>query len=136
MVTGRATADIGEVKARHPLGDTVEAAGIALRGKGRVRQGVCPFHREAEGSFTVYADTEKFYCFGCGAGGDVLDFVGRMEGLTLPEVIRRLDAGAGAVAAYNRPPAPGPRPSLSGVPPGDSRPPGGGGPVLRRSVAR
>ena len=91
MVVTNRTVDLAELKARHPLGDAVEAAGIALRGKGRVRQGVCPFHQEAEGSFTVYADTEKFYCFGCGAGGDVLDFVGRMEGLTLPEAIRRLD---------------------------------------------
>ena len=48
-----------------------------LRGRGRVRQGVCPFHDEAEGSFTVYADSERFYCFGCGEGGDVLDFVQR-----------------------------------------------------------
>ncbi len=86
--------DLAELKARHPLGDAVEAAGIALRGKGRVRQGVCPFHQEAEGSFTVYADSERFWCFGCGAGGDVLDFVGRMEGLTLPEAIRRLDDGS------------------------------------------
>ncbi len=90
--------DILELKARHPLGDAVEAAGVVLRGKGRVRQGVCPFHNEAEGSFTVYGDTEKFYCFGCGAGGDVLDFVGRMEGLSLPEAIRRLDVGSTRVA--------------------------------------
>ena len=94
MVVANATVDIAELKARHPLGDAVESAGVALRGKGRVRQGVCPFHQEAEGSFTVYADTEKFYCFGCGAGGDVLDFVQRTEGLTLPEAIRRLDDGS------------------------------------------
>ena len=100
MVVANDTVDIQELKARHPLGDKVEAAGVALRGKGRVRQGVCPFHEEAEGSFTVYADTEKFYCFGCGAGGDVLDFVGRMEGLTLPEAIKRLGGdGQGPVAA-------------------------------------
>ena len=96
--------DIAELKARHPLGDAVEAAGVVLHGKGPVRQGVCPFHNESEGSFTVYADTEKFWCFGCGARGDVLDFVGRMEGLTLPEVIRRLDDGSGtAVSTANRP---------------------------------
>ena len=65
MVT--ATVDIAALKARHPLGDTVEASGVRLRGRGRVRQGVCPFHDEAEGSFTVYGDTERFYCFGCGA---------------------------------------------------------------------
>ncbi len=98
MMAANATVDLQELKARHSLGDAVEAAGVVLRGKGRVRQGVCPFHQEAEGSFTVYADTEKFYCFGCGAGGDVLDFVGRMEGLTLPEAIRRLDDGTTRVA--------------------------------------
>jgi len=75
MVAANATVDIAELKARNPLGDAVEAAGVSLRGKGRVRQGVCPFHTESEGSFTVYADSEKFHCFGCGAGGDILDFV-------------------------------------------------------------
>ena len=83
--------DIPTLKARHPLGDVVEAAGVSLRGRGRVRQGVCPFHREAEGSFTVYGDSERFYCFGCGAGGDVLDFIQRIENLSLPDAIRRLD---------------------------------------------
>ena len=109
MVVANATVDIAELKARHPLGDAVEAAGFALRGKGRVRQGVCPFHKEGEGSFTVYADTERFYCFGCGAGGDVLDFMQRMEGLTLPEAIRRLDGGSPPVTAPvapRKPPSP------------------------------
>ena len=109
MVVANATVDIAELKARHPLGDAVEAAGFALRGKGRVRQGVCPFHEEVEGSFTVYADTEKFYCFGCGSGGDVLDFMQRMEGLTLPEAIRRLDGGSPPVTAPvapRKPPSP------------------------------
>ena len=89
MVT--ANVDIAALKARHPLGDMVEASGVRLRGRGRVRQGVCPFHDEAEGSFTVYGDSERFYCFGCGAGGDVLDFIRRVENLSLPEAIARLD---------------------------------------------
>ena len=88
MVVANALVDIPALKGRHPLSDTVEASGVRLRGRGRVRQGVCPFHDEAEGSFTVYADTEKFYCFGCGAGGDVLDFIRRAENLSLPEAIR------------------------------------------------
>ena len=118
MVAAPATLDIADLKARHPLGDTVEAAGVALRGKGRVRQGVCPFHEETEGSFTVYSDTERFWCFGCGTGGDVLDFVQRMEGLTLPEVIRRLDGDvSGPVAtAPSMPRATAPAPM---VPPRD-----------------
>ena len=99
MVVSNNTVDIADLKAQHPLGDAVEAAGVALRGKGRVRQGVCPFHDEAEGSFTVYSDSDKFWCFGCGAGGDVLDFVQRVEGLTLPEAIRRLDDGSPPLTA-------------------------------------
>ncbi len=111
--------DIADLKARHSLGDAVEAAGIALRGKGRVKQGVCPFHNEAEGSFTVYADTEKFYCFGCRLGGDVLDFVQRMEGLTLPEAIRRLDDGSATVAAPAVRPVAARQPVAPVIPPRD-----------------
>ena len=98
--------DLTDVKSRHSLGDVVEAAGIRLTGRGRVRQGVCPFHDEAEGSFTVYADTQRFHCFGCGAGGDVLDFIQRTEGLSLPEAVRRLGDGLGPTPriAVERPP--------------------------------
>ena len=111
--------DIAELKARNPLGDMVEAAGVVLHGKGRVRQGVCPFHDEVEGSFTVYGDSERFWCFGCGAGGDVLDFVGRMEGLTLPEAIRRLDDGSGAVVSTSRRPTPARPTAPATLPPRD-----------------
>ncbi len=92
MTAAHALVDIAALKERHPLGDVVEAAGVRLHGRVRVRQGVCPFHEEGEGSFTVYADSQRFHCFGCGEGGDVLDFVRRAEGLSLPEAIRRLDA--------------------------------------------
>ena len=120
MVAAQATVDIAELKARNPLGDAVETAGIALRGKGRVRQGVCPFHEEGEGSFTVYSDSQRFYCFGCGSKGDVLDFVQRMENLTLTEAIGRLDDGAPPVAtAPSDRPAPTRRTTVSPIPPRD-----------------
>ena len=119
MVVTSAPVDIPALKARHPLGDTVEAAGVRLRGRGRVRQGVCPFHDEAEGSFTVYGDSERFYCFGCGAGGDVLDFIRRAENLSLPDAIARLDGSPGlAPRAANRPADPRP-PSDVALPPRD-----------------
>ena len=95
MTAVAAPVDLAALKSRHPLGAAVEAAGVELSGRGRVRQGVCPFHDEAEGSFTVYGDTERWWCFGCGAGGDVLDFVRRTEGIGLPEAIRRLEADGG-----------------------------------------
>ena len=92
MTAAHVNVDIAALKRRHPLGEAVEAAGVQLRGRGRVRQGLCPFHEETEGSFTVYADTQRFYCFGCGLGGDVLDFIQRSEGVDLPEAIRWLGA--------------------------------------------
>ena len=114
-----ANVDIPALKARHSLGDTVEAAGVRLRGRGRVRQGVCPFPDEAEGSFTVYADSERFYCFGCGEGGDVLDFIQRTENLSLSEAIARLDGSPGlAPRAANRP-AGTRRPKSAALPPRD-----------------
>ena len=117
MVT--ANVDIPTLKARHPLGDTVEAAGVRLRGRGRVRQGVCPFHDEAEGSFTVYADSERFYCFGCGLGGDVLDFIQQAEGLSLPDAIARLDGSPGLAPSAAIRPARTRRPTSAALPPRD-----------------
>ena len=111
--------DIAALKRRHPLGDVVEDSGVQLRGRGRVRQGVCPFHEETEGSFTVYADSERWFCFGCGEGGDVLDFVRRVESLTLPQAIARLDGSPGPVPrAANRPAGPR-RPEAAALPPRD-----------------
>ena len=117
MVT--ANVDITALKARHPLGDTVEAAGVRLRGRGRVRQGVCPFHDEVEGSFTVYGDSERFYCFGCGEGGDVLDFIQRAEGLSLTEAIARLDGSPGLAPRAATRPAGTRRPRSAALPPRD-----------------
>ena len=114
-----ANVDIPALKARHPLGDTVEAAGVRLRGRGRVRQGVCPFHDEAEGSFTVYADSERFYCFGCGLCGDVLDFIRQAEGLSLTEAIARLDGSPGLAPRAAVRPAGTRRPASAALPPRD-----------------
>ena len=113
MVT--ANVDIPALKARHPLAEVVESAGVKLKGRGRVRQGICPFHDEAEGSFTAYGDSERWYCFGCGLGGDVLDFVQRSQGITLPEAIARLDGGHGPVSVAVPRPAQT-RPKTAGLP--------------------
>ena len=113
MSTAAASApvDLATLKRRHLLGDVVEAAGVALRGRGRVRQAVCPFHDEQEGSFTVYADTERWHCFGCGEGGDVLDFLQRLEDLSLPEAIRRLEGTPAPPIRSTPPNRPAPPPA-------------------------
>ncbi len=92
MTAATARLDIADVKARNPLGSVVEAAGVKLTGTGRVRQGRCPFHDESEGSFTVYSDSQRWYCFGCGEGGDVIDFVQRTQSVPLAEALRVLGA--------------------------------------------
>ena len=119
MAATHVKVDIPALKARHPLGDAVEAAGVRLRGRGRVRQGICPFHEEAEGSFTVYSDSQRFYCFGCGAGGDVLDFIQRTDNLSLPEALRRLDGGPVLVPRRTNRPTAMPRPKPAALPPRD-----------------
>ena len=54
---------------------------VTLRKRGVNYVGLCPFHNEKTPSFTVYPDTQSFYCFGCGATGDVIDFVSRLRGI-------------------------------------------------------
>ena len=52
------------------------ASGVRLRGRGSASARACvPSTTRLEGSFTVYEDSQRFYCFGCGLGGDVLDFI-------------------------------------------------------------
>ena len=94
MTATASRVDIAAAKARHSLASVVESAGVKLHGTGRVRQGVCPFHDEAEGSFTVYSDSQRWYCFGCGEGGDVLDFIQRTESVPLSEALQLLGGGA------------------------------------------
>ena len=64
----------------------------------------------------MYADTERFHCFGCGATGDVLDFIQRTDGLSLPEAIRKLDGGAPSTVAAPRRAAESRRASAAVVP--------------------
>ena len=52
--------------------------------------GRCPFHSEKTPSFTVFLDTSSFYCFGCGAGGDVITFIMKIENLDYAEAVRFL----------------------------------------------
>ena len=63
------------------------------------RQGFvsCPFHSERTASFKIYPKSNSFYCFGCGAGGDVIDFVRLLYGLDFRQACLRLEADFGLV---------------------------------------
>ncbi|MBQ2751258.1 MAG: DNA primase, partial [Oscillospiraceae bacterium] len=61
-----------------------------LKRTGRNLKGLCPFHSEKTPSFVVYPENGSFFCFGCGAGGDVVTFVRMAEHLEYTEAIRFL----------------------------------------------
>lgn len=70
---------------------------VALRRRGRTFNGLCPFHNEKTPSFTVYPETQSFYCFGCGAGGDAITFIRKAENLDYIEAVKLLAQRAGMV---------------------------------------
>ena len=68
---------------------------VTLRRAGSNFNGLCPFHSEKTPSFTVFPATKSFYCFGCGAGGDVISFVMRAENLDYVDAVGTLAQRAG-----------------------------------------
>lgn len=91
------------IKASVRLEDVVRAR-VALKPVGSVLVGHCPFHDDRHRpNFTVFPKTQTWCCFACGAQGDVLDFVGRIDGVPIIEAARRLDSHA--PAATPAPPA-------------------------------
>ena len=68
---------------------------LPLKQAGKYFRALCPFHSEKTPSFTVNAERQIFYCFGCAEGGDVFRFLMRREGFTFPEAVRHLAQRAG-----------------------------------------
>ncbi len=75
--------------------ESVISSNISLKRRGKNLVGLCPFHNEKTPSFTVYPESNSFYCFGCGAGGDVITFVRRMENLDYTEAVKLVAQMAG-----------------------------------------
>lgn len=85
---------IEEVRSRN---DVVDLIGnyIKLTKKGSSYFGLCPFHNEKSPSFSVSRDKQMYYCFGCGAGGNVFTFVMEYENYTFVEAVKYLAERAG-----------------------------------------
>lgn len=66
-----------------------------VRGRGRSPVALCPFHNEKTPSFVIYRETQSYYCFGCGAGGDAINFIRNIENLDYTEAVRFLCEKAG-----------------------------------------
>src|SRR3970040_2051578 len=73
--------DVLSIRRANPIEEVVARAVVDLRLVGRRLGGSCPFPRDGPPSLVVYPHNESYFCFGCGAGGDVIDFVGRLHGV-------------------------------------------------------
>lgn len=80
---------LNELHMRCDIEDVVSGY-VQLKKRGKNFVGLCPFHNEKTPSFTVYPENGSFYCFGCGAGGEVVSFIRRAENLDFIEAVRFL----------------------------------------------
>lgn len=80
---------LDELKAACPI-ETVMGSYVNLIRRGRTYVCNCPFHSEKTPSCTVYPEQQSFYCYGCGAGGDSITFIRRMENLSFMEAVEML----------------------------------------------
>ncbi|OGK08696.1 MAG: hypothetical protein A2W80_15810 [Candidatus Riflebacteria bacterium GWC2_50_8] len=82
--------NIERVRMESDIVDVIMDYNVVIEQKGPVYKGLCPFHAEKTPSFTVYPETQSFYCFGCNKGGDVFAFVGMMDNTPFREAFQKL----------------------------------------------
>ncbi len=85
---------IEEVRARNDIVDVVSGY-VRLQKKGANHFGLCPFHNEKSPSFSVSQGKQMYYCFGCGAGGNVITFLQQYENASFQEAVKMLADRAG-----------------------------------------
>lgn len=83
-----------ELKMKTDIEDVISTY-VTLKRRGATLVGLCPFHNEKTPSFTVYPATQSFYCFGCGAGGDAITFLKKIENLDYLDAVKSLAQRAG-----------------------------------------
>jgi len=85
---------LDELSARNPIEDVVGQY-VSLKRSGSNLFGLCPFHGEKTASFSVAPDKGIYYCFGCHKGGNAVNFMMEVEGLSYPDAVRALAKRAG-----------------------------------------
>ena len=85
---------VEEVRAKNNIVDVISGY-VRLQKKGSTYFGLCPFHNEKTGSFSVTPSKGMYYCFGCGAGGNVITFIMNYENASFPEAVKMLADRAG-----------------------------------------
>ncbi len=92
-VVGRRGFDVAAVRHDHPIEAIVAASGVELTPRGQGFMGCCPFHDDSTASLSVGGVPDRFHCFGCGAGGDVIEYVHRFTGLSFVDAVKALESG-------------------------------------------
>ncbi len=90
-----------QLRAACPM-ETIAGNYVNLIRRGRHYVCNCPFHSEKSPSCTIFPDTQSFYCFGCGAGGDVITWVRRMENLEFTDAVKQLAEKSGLEVPNDR----------------------------------
>lgn len=85
---------IEEIRTRNDIVDVISGY-VRLQKKGSSYFGLCPFHNEKSPSFSVSRQKQMYYCFGCGAGGNVFTFLMEYENFTFVEAVKFLADRAG-----------------------------------------
>uniref|UniRef100_UPI003AEFDD7F CHC2 zinc finger domain-containing protein n=1 Tax=Gallintestinimicrobium sp. TaxID=2981655 RepID=UPI003AEFDD7F len=85
---------IEEVRTRNDIVEVISGY-VRLQKKGSSYFGLCPFHNEKSPSFSVSRGKQMYYCFGCGAGGNVFTFIMEYENYSFPEALKMLADRAG-----------------------------------------
>lgn len=81
------TVDIESLKQSNDLVELAESYGLNLKKRGKKFWSLCPFHKEKTASFKIDQQKQLYYCFGCGAKGDILDFVQKIRGCDFKEAL-------------------------------------------------
>lgn len=92
---------IDELRNACPI-ESVMGSYVNLIRRGRTYVCNCPFHSEKTPSCTIYPEQQSFYCYGCGAGGDVITFIRRIENLSFMESIEMLAKRCGLIIPENK----------------------------------
>jgi len=83
--------DVDRLRREHPLADLIRSSGVELKPVGRALVGRCPFHADGgRPNLYVYSDSQRWWCYRCGVGGDAIDYMRRHENLSFAEACRRL----------------------------------------------
>jgi DNA primase len=89
---GSLTDDLNDLREAYPISYVVEVF-TTVRRNANGGTACCPFHDDRDPSFSIYGDDKKFRCFGCGAHGDIFDYLQQMYGISFSGAVMMLQNG-------------------------------------------